>query len=119
MSFRSKDLLRLVKDFGESLVLSISNVDTTYNPATGQVESSGPTNVPFIGYVYHTDVGVANSGSIVNGEKLCVIPYSEVTPNAPASDATISDATVTSVIARVEVIKNRGVPVCYICHLKE
>ena len=45
MSFRSFDLLNLVRDFGEDLTLRKVTTSGSYNPATGQVFATAPNSV--------------------------------------------------------------------------
>ena len=52
MSFRSFDLLNLVRDFGESLTLRKVTTAGAYNPATGAVDNSATTDYTVTAYLY-------------------------------------------------------------------
>ena len=72
MSFRSYDLLTLVRDFGEPLTLRKLTTDGTYNPATGSVSGSATTDYDFTGYFYNYEV--TSVDQIRKGTRKCVIP---------------------------------------------
>ena len=57
MSFRSFDLLNLVRDFGETLTLRKVTTAGTYNPATGAIDNSATTDYNVTGYLYNYNAG--------------------------------------------------------------
>ena len=46
----SYDLLKLAKDFGETLTLRKKTTSGSYNPATGSVDGAATTDYSFVGY---------------------------------------------------------------------
>jgi len=71
----SYDLLKLAKDFGETLTLRKKTTSGSYNPATGSVDGAATTDYSFVGYFYNYDNGIAgNLDEIRRGTRKCVIP---------------------------------------------
>ena len=116
MSFRSFDLLNLVRDFGETLTLRQITTDGTYNPATGSVAGSSTTDTAFTGYMYnYTNL---NPSEVIRGSRKCVIPSLGFTPE-PEPDALILGNGDTVKISRVVTIWSNGNSVCYLCDVEE
>lgn len=116
MSFRSYDLLHLVRDFGESLTLSKVTSDGTYNPATGEVDGSATTDYAFTGYFYNYET--LNVDQIKKGTRKCVIPAHNFAVEPDEKDI-ISGNGDDAVIVSVTTIFSDGVAVCYLCHVEE
>lgn len=116
MSFRSFDLLNLVRDFGETLTLTKVTTDGTYNPATGQVDGSGTTDYSFTGYFYNYET--LNVDQIRKGTRKCVIPALGF-PVEPDEKDIIVGNNDNVVIASVTTIFSGSSPVCYLCHVEE
>lgn len=116
MSFRSYDLLNLVRDFGESLTLSKVTSGGTYNPATGEVDGSATTPYTFTGYFYNYET--LNVDQIKKGTRKCVIPALNFAVEPDEKDI-ISGNGDDAVIVSVTTIFSDGVAVCYLCHVEE
>ena len=116
MSFRSYDLLHLVRDFGESLTLSKVTSDGTYNPATGEVDGSATTDYTFTGYFYNYET--LNVDQIKKGTRKCVIPALNFAVEPDEKDI-ISGNGDDAVIVSVTTIFSNGSAVCYLCHVEE
>jgi hypothetical protein len=115
MSFRSFDLYKLVRDFGESLTLKKVTTDGSYNPATGIVDGSATTDYTVTGYFYNYET--LNVDQIRNGTRKCVI--SAVAGIQPDEDDKLVGNGDTVVITSVTTIFSNGSAVCYICHVEE
>ena len=116
MSYRPKDLLRLVEDYGEPLNLVKVTTKGTYNVATGKIEGAAGGNYPFVGYFYRQEVGVGQDGSVVKGNRRVVVPFLGNTfPSPPNDNDQISGTKGTFSITDVETIDSDGSPVCYLC----
>lgn len=128
MSFRSFDLLNLVRDFGEDLQLrKITDADP-YNPATGEVENITTTDYDFIGYMYNYDTGISgNLDDIVRGVRKCVIPALDLTPVTTPPTPTVEPETDDIILGNNDNVKiisvvtifSAGTPICYLCDVRE
>lgn len=115
MSFRSFDLLNLVRDFGEGLTLRKVTTSGSYNPATGQVDSSATTDYSVTGYFYNYET--LNVDQIRKGTRKCVI--SALSGLQPDEDDKLVGSGDTVVITSVTTIYSNGSAICYICHVEE
>ena len=116
MSFRSFDLLNLVRDFGEALTLRQITTDGTYDPATGSVAGSSTTDTAFTGYMYnYTNL---NPSEVIRGTRKCVIPSLGFTPEPEPDDLILGNGDAVK-ISHVVTIFSNGSPVCYICDVEE
>jgi hypothetical protein len=119
MSFRSYDLLHLVRDFGESLTLSKVTSGGTYNPATGEVDGSATTDYTFTGYFYNYDTGISgNMDMVVRGVRKCVIPALNLAVEPETNDLVTGNNDDVKIISVVTIFSN-GTPVCYLCDVRE
>ena len=116
MSFRSYDLLNLVRDFGEPLTLGKTTTAGSYNPATGSVAGSVTTNYSITGYFYNYEI--MNVDQIRKGTRKCVIPALGLAVE-PDDEDTITGNGDTVVIDSVTTIFSDGSPICYLCHVRE
>ena len=116
MSFRSFDLLNLVRDFGESLTLRKVTSGGAYNPATGEVDGSATTDYAFTGYFYNYET--LNVDQIKKGTRKCVIPALGFSVEPDEKDIIVGNGD-SVVIVSVITIFSDGNAVCYICHVEE
>ena len=116
MSFRSYDLLALVRDFGEPLTLRKITTTGSYNPATGSVSGAATTDYSFTGYFYNYEVMTVDQ--IRKGARKCVIPALGLAVEPDDEDTIVGNGD-TVVINSVTTIFSDGVPVCYLCHVRE
>ena len=116
MSFRSFDLLSLVRDFGESLTLRKVTSGGAYNPATGEVDGSATTDYAFTGYLYNYET--LNVDQIKKGTRKCVIPALGFSVEPDEKDIIVGNGD-SVVIVSVITIFSDGNAVCYICHVEE
>jgi len=116
MSFRSFDLLNLVRDFGESLTLRKVTTDGSYNPATGEVDGSATTDYSFTGYMYNYET--LNVDQIKKGTRKCVIPALGFAVEPDEKDIIVGNND-NVVIVSVTTIFSDGAAVCYLCHVEE
>tara|TARA_R110000796_G_scaffold32704_1_gene85404 strand:+ start:138 stop:485 length:348 start_codon:yes stop_codon:yes gene_type:complete len=115
MSFRSFDLLNLVRNFGESLTLSKVNADGSYNPTTGTIDGSTSTDHTVLGYFYNYET--LNVDQIRKGTRKCVI--SAVEGIIPDEDDKLLGNGDAVVITSVTTIFSSGSAICFICHVEE
>jgi hypothetical protein len=116
MSFRSYDLLNLVRDFCETLTLKKVTTAGTYNPATGDVDGSATTDYTFTGYFYNYDT--LNVDQIKKGTRKCVIPALGFSVEPDEKDIITGNGDGVA-IASVTTIFSDGAAVCYLCHVEE
>jgi len=116
MSFRSFDLLNLVRDFGEALTLRKITTDGTYDPATGSVAGSSTTDTAFTGYMYN--YASLNPSEVIRGTRKCVIPSLGFSPEPEPDDLILGNGD-TVKISRVVTIWSNGSAVCYLCDVEE
>jgi hypothetical protein len=116
MSFRSYDLLNLVRDFGETLTLKKVTTAGTYNPATGDVDGSATTDYAFTGYFYNYDT--LNVDQIKKGTRKCVIPALGFSVEPDEKDIITGNGDGVAIVS-VTTIFSDGAAVCYLCHVEE
>ena len=116
MSFRSYDLLNLVRDFGEELTLPKVTAEGTYNPATGQVDGAATTDYSFTGYFYNYET--LNVDQIKRGTRKCVVPALGFAVEPAEKDIIVGNGDKV-VIVSVTTIFSDGAAVCYLCHVEE
>jgi hypothetical protein len=115
MSFRSFDLLNLVRDFGESLTLRKVTTDGNYDPATGSVSGSASTDYTVTGYFYNYETLTVDQ--VRKGTRKCVL--SSVIGVQPDEDDQLIGNGDSVVITSVTTIFSNGAALCYICHVEE
>ena len=119
MSFRSFDLLNLVRDFGESLTLRKITSGGSYNPATGEVDGSATTDYAFTGYMYNYDTGISgNMDTVVRGIRKCVVPALGLAVEPDSEDLVVGSNDNVKIISVVTIYSD-GVPICYLCDVRE
>jgi hypothetical protein len=118
MAIRTKELDRLIKDFGKPLGLVIGNEGGAYDPSTGSTASTDTTTEAFRGYIYNSDKGLENSDNTVHSHKSCLM-LGGATATVPTSKHEISYLTGSSEITMVESIWAEDSVVFYLIHLVE
>lgn len=116
MSFRSYDLLKLVRDYGEPLTLRKLTTAGTYDPTNGSVSGSDTTDYTFTGYYYNYETTTRDQ--VLKGSRKCVIPALGF-PAQPDEDDLIVGNGDTTTIVSVTTIFSNGAAVCYLCHVEE
>ena len=116
MSFRSYDLLNLVRDFGEALTHRQITTDGSYDPSTGSVVGPHTTDTAFTGYMY--DYNTLNPSEVIRGSRKCVIPSLGFAPEPRPDDLIIGNGDRVKV-SRVVTIWSSGTAVCYLCDVEE
>jgi len=119
MSFRSFDLLNLVRDFGESLTLRKVTTAGAYNPATGAVDNSATTDYTVTAYLYDYNVGVlAGNDEVVRGRRKCVISALGLAAVPDFDDLIIGSGDTVKITSVISIFSN-GSAVGYICDVGE
>jgi hypothetical protein len=118
MSFRSYDLLRLVKDFGKDLTLRKKTTAGTYNPATGAISGAATTDYVFSGYFFNFSVGLPANDELRRGTRRCIVPALGLAVAPDDGDLIVGQGDIVTVV-RVTTMFNAGVAVCYICEVSE
>lgn len=118
MSFRSYDLLNLVRDYGSDVILRKTVVGGTYNPATGAVDGSTAQDITTTSYFFNFAVGLGQGDEIRRGSSRCVIPALGLAL-APDDEDKIIGLGNTYEIVSVQTFYNNGTAVCYICEVRE
>ena len=116
MSFRSYDIYRLVKDYGEPLTLTKKTATGSYNPATSSVDGSATTDYSVLGYFYNYEV--VNYDQVRRGARKCAISALNVSAEPEEGDY-ISGNGDQVTISSVTTIFSDGMVICYICHTEE
>ena len=119
MFYRTQDLEQLVSDFGKALTLNRKNTSASYNPATGSLDNQSEVGDPCRGYFYKQKLGVGETGQVVRGTRMCVIPYGDLSSAPNTKDTITASNGDTKVIFDVETIDYKDTPVCYLLHLSE
>lgn len=118
MSFRSYDLLRLVKDFGEPLILKKTTNSGTYNPATGTVSGATTSDYSFTGYIYNYNQGVLGTvDNIQRGSLKCVVPALGLAVEPEFDDLIFQSSKSYNIISVVSIF-SVGTPICYLCDIR-
>lgn len=121
MIFKRQTVDNLLEAFGENLTLK-SYTEGTYNPNTGSISRSdnGPYTVQ--GYFSDYHLEEIDGQSVVKGDRratLSVVDTSGVSYNSPSPGDEISGSNDTVSVVSVRTIYSQGVPVCYICQVRE
>lgn len=116
MSFRSYDLLRLVRDFGEPLTLRKLTTAGTYDPATGAVSGSATTDYAFTGYFYNYETTVKDE--VLKGSRKCVIPALGFSQVPDEEDLIVGRGDIVTIVSVTTIFSN-GAAVCYLCSVEE
>jgi len=119
MSFRSFDMLNLIRDFGETLTLRKVTTAGDYNPATGAIDNSASTDYSITAYLYNYNAGViAGNDEVVRGTRKCVISALGLAA-VPDFDDLIVGSGDTVKIKSVMSLFSAGTAVGYICDVGE
>jgi len=119
MSFRSFDLLNLIRDFGETLTLRKVTTAGAYNPATGAVDNSATTDYSVTAYLYNYNVGVpAGNDEIVRGTRKCVISALGLSAIPDFDDLIIGSGDTVKITSVISIFSN-GTAIGYICDVGE
>ena len=118
MSFRSYDLLRLVKDFGKDLTLRKKTTAGTYSPSTGTITGSATTDYTFSGYFFNFSVGLEANDELRRGTRRCIIPALGLAVVPDDEDLIVGQGDNVTIV-RVTTMFSSGVAVCYICEVSE
>jgi len=118
MSFRSFDLLNLVKDFGSDVVLRKTVIDGTYNPATGTVDGSTSQDLTTTSYFFNFAVGLTTGEEVRRGSSRCIIPALGLAV-APDDEDKIIGLGSTYEVVSVQTFYSDGVAVCYVCEVRD
>lgn len=118
MSFRSYDLLKLVRDYGQALTLKKKTVEGSYNPSTGSVSGAVVTDYPFTGYFFNFVAGLPSGDELRRGKRRCIVPALGLAV-APDDEDFITGQGDAVKIVNVTTIFSGSSPVCYICELAE
>ena len=114
----SYDLLKLAKDFGETLTMRKKTTSGSYNPATGSVDGAATTDYSFVGYFYNYDNGIAgNLDEIRRGTRKCVIPALGLAVEPDDEDQIIGNGDTVNIVSVVTIFSN-GAAVCYLCDVR-
>ncbi len=118
MSFRSYDLLKLVRDFGSDVTLRKTSTSGSYNPATGTVDGSATTDYTVSTYFFNFSVGLPVGDEVRRGSSRCVIPALGLAVEPDDEDKIIGLGNTYEIVS-VQTIYNSGSAVCYICEVRE
>jgi hypothetical protein len=118
MTIRTKELDRLIKDFGRTLGLVIGNEGGAYDPATGSTATVAPTTESFRGYIYNSNKGLENTSNTVHSKKSCLM-LGGATSTVPTDKHEISYSGGSSEVMMVESIWADDSVVFYLIHLVE
>lgn len=118
MSFRSYDLLKLVQDYGSTVILRKLTTAGTYNPATGAISGSDTTDYSVSAYFFNFSVGLPVGDETRRGSSRCVIPALNLAVEPDDEDEIIGLGNTYGIVS-VQTIYNNGSPVCYICEVQD
>lgn len=118
MSFRSYDLLKLVRDFGKDLTLRKKTTAGSYVPSTGTVSGSATTDYTFSGYFFNFSVGLPANDELRRGTRRCIVPALGLAVAPDDGDLIVGQGDNVTIV-RVTTMFNSGTAVCYICEVSE
>lgn len=118
MSFRSYDLLNLVRDHGQELTLRKVTTAGTYDPAIGSVGGSATTDFVFQGYFFNFSTGLPTGDELRRGTRRCVIPALGLAVEPDDEDLILGQGDAVSIV-KVSTIFSGDYAVCYICEVRE
>lgn len=118
MSFRSYDLLKLVRDHGSEVILRKTSAAGTYDPTTGSISGSATTDYSVDAYFFNFSVGLPIGDEIRRGASRCVIPALGLAVEPDDEDKIIGLNNNYEIVA-VNTIYSNGSAVCYICEVRE
>lgn len=118
MSFRSYDLLNLVRDHGKTLTLRKVTTAGTYDPSTGSVGGSTTTDYDFQGYFFDFSTGLPTGDEIRRGSRRCIIPSLGLAVEPDDEDLILGQGDAVSIV-KVNSIFSGDYAVCYICEVRE
>ena len=118
MSFRSYDLLKLVRDFGKDLTLRKKTAAGSYVPSTGTVSGSATTDYTFSGYFFNFSVGLPANDELRRGTRRCIVPALGLAVAPDDGDLIVGQGDNVTIV-RVTTMFNSGTAVCYICEVSE
>lgn len=109
------ELLKLVRDFGEPLVLR-KHTYGSYNPAAGSQSSASYTDHDFTGYFYVYQI--TSMDELARGTRKCVIPALGLAVTPDDEDQVLGNGDTVN-ITRVLTMFTGGTPICHICDVSE
>ena len=118
MSFRSFDLLNLVRDFGSDVILRKTSTAGTYNPATGEVDGADTTDYTVSSYFFNFSVGIPLGDEVRRGSSRCIIPALGLAV-VPDDEDTVIGLGNTYEIVSVQTFYSNGIAICYICEVRD
>ena len=118
MSFRSFDLLNLVRDFGSDVILRKTSTAGTYNPATGEVDGAATTDHTVSPYFFNFSVGIPLGDEVRRGSSRCIIPALGLAV-VPDDEDTVIGLGNTYEIVSVQTFYSNGIAICYICEVRD
>jgi len=118
MSFRSFDLLNLVRDFGSDVTLRKTSTAGTYNPATGAVDGAATTDYTVSSYFFNFSVGLPIGEEVRRGSSRCIIPAIGLAVD-PDDEEKVIGLGNTYEIVSVQTFYSDGVAICYVCEVRE
>jgi hypothetical protein len=118
MSFRSFDLLNLVRDFGSDVTLRKTSTAGAYNPATGTVDGSATTDYTVSSYFFSFSVGLPFGDELRRGSSRCVIPALGLAVVPDDEDKVIGFGSTYEIVS-VQTFYSDGVAICYICEVRD
>jgi hypothetical protein len=118
MSFRSFDLLNLVRDFGSDVILRKTSTAGTYNPATGAVDGAATTDYTVSSYFFNFSVGLPIGDEVRRGSSRCIIPALGLAV-VPDDEDTVIGLGNTYEIVSVQTFYSDGLAICYVCEVRD
>ena len=118
MSFRSFDLLNLVRDFGSEVILRKTSTAGVYDPSSGSVTGSATTDHTVNSYFFNFSVGLPMGDEVRRGSSRCIIPALGLTVEPDDEDKIIGLGSTYEVVSVSSIYSNTSV-VCYICEVRD
>ena len=118
MSFRSFDLLNLVRDFGSDVILRKTSTAGTYNPATGTVDGAATTDYTVSSYFFNFSVGLPIGDEVRRGSSRCIIPALGLAVVPDDEDKVIGLGNTYEIVS-VQTFYSDGVAICYVCEVRD
>jgi len=118
MSFRSFDLLNLVRDFGSDVILRKTSTAGTYNPATGAADGAATTDYTVSSYFFNFSVGLPIGDEVRRGSSRCIIPALGLAVVPDDEDKVIGLGNTYEIVS-VQTFYSDGLAICYVCEVRD
>jgi hypothetical protein len=114
MYFNARDILCLIKDFGQTLTITKATTAGTYDTTTGSVTGLATKNYSFTGYFYGLSEATTDPLKTLRESKLLAIPAHNLGFTPEEGDLVVGYGDLKS----IRTVDSNGSPVVYLCEIE-